>query len=105
MAEECLEKQAGTDLSDDERKLNCLNELYKIAINDSSFATRGLYQQKPGYDTGGLVYWQDISHLPRGPHTLRTYRWRSYPDTSFYQRIAQIEFYKASPRESSSAVE
>jgi hypothetical protein len=95
---ECLEKEPHAELSDDQVKLNCLNEIHQISVNDSTSSVKGLYQYNSKFDINGLVYWHDISHLQRGAHILETFRWRSYPDTSFYQRIARIEFYKESKR-------
>jgi len=95
---ECLEKEPNAELSDDQVKLNCLNEIHQISVNDSTSSVKGLYQYNSKFDVNGLVYWHDISHLSRGAHILETFRWRSYRDTSFYQRIARIEFYKESKR-------
>ncbi|MDR9415395.1 MAG: hypothetical protein RI564_03860, partial [Gracilimonas sp.] len=64
----CLKQVSDSEISEDELKLKCLNDIYQIALNDSVTFSKGLYQYNPTFDVDGLVFWKDISHLPRGPH-------------------------------------
>lgn len=93
---DCVDRYSGTDITEDQKKLNCLNELYQVRVNDSVSTAKGLYQFDPQFNLDGMVFWQDISYLGRGPHKVSAYRLRESSDTLSYQRIALIEFFKDS---------
>lgn len=92
--QECDETLGGENFREAEYQLKCLNDLYQVAVNDSISTTNGLFQMNADLGVNGLVYWLDISHLPRGVHTASTYRKIVRPDTSFYEQRARIEFFK-----------
>ena len=95
---QCRYQQEGSITTGDLFRLNCLNDLYRVAVDDSVFTTEGYFQKNRDLGANGLVYWLDISHLPRGEHVLNTYRKVVLPDTSYYTRQASIEFFKEAPQ-------
>lgn len=95
---QCRNQQEGSSTTSNRFRLNCLNDLYRVAVNDSVFTTEGYFQKNRELGANGLVYCLDISHLPRGEHRLETYRKIVQPDTSYYTRQAIIEFYKEALR-------
>ena len=95
---ECRDEQDASDTTEDRFKLNCLNDIYRVSVNDSVFTTDGSFQKNRKFGINGIVYWLDISHLPRGEHKLETYRKVVQPDTSYYIQQAIIEFFKEAPQ-------
>lgn len=95
--DDCKERFEDTASDSDEFKLTCLNDLYLLAVNDSTYAETGLFQYNRDLDINGMVYWLDLSELPRGTHTLTTSRQIIRPDTSYVARQAIIEFFKEAP--------
>jgi hypothetical protein len=94
---DCRQRYPYTEMNDDEFDLACLNDLYQVAVNDSVYSVSALFQNNNDLNLKGMVYWLDISHLPRGPHTLTTSRQIVRSDSSFYTRQSNVEFYKEAP--------
>ena len=92
--QKCDDRFRNNNLEEPEFELKCLNDLYRVAVNDSVYTAKGLFQHNATKGVNGLVYWLDISHLPRGMHTAKMYRKIVRPDTSFYAQRAHIEFFK-----------
>jgi hypothetical protein len=92
-----LSQVEGTNL--DSLKLACLKQFYRLEIDNKKVNAEMYYLVNKHTRQDGLMSYVDMTELPRGGHVLSLhYRFYSErADTIRSVKVAELEFYKASP--------
>lgn len=80
----------------DQSKLACLNDFYKLGINDSIYISDYLFTYHPETKQPGLIAYLDISYLNKGLNTLKLYYRNSTEsaDSIPFLEKSNVKFYK-----------